>query len=396
LNKFFRTTIILLSAIALGLLTGAISAGFLHIIDFGQTFIWESPWAEFQFYPLILCSIGGVFVGLCQKYLGDHPKDLQQSISDIKNNGRIEYKHLSKGVLAAGTSLIFGASLGPEAAIMGLIGGLTTWSADTLAKIRAKLGFTNIPLIGNRIKFYLHKWPNILVILLGIFSFGFGVKNLYSSSFLQITERFSANDIFWSIPLGMIGALLGALFVFLMKQSKRVLLPLEKRPVIKASLAGIFLGLTASLFPTMLFSGQHEIQHTYEHAVQFGAGLLFLIAFLRLINISFLLNSGWKGGQFLPLMFASTTFGLACSVLIPGISAPTGIFATMSGLLVMVMPNHWIVIALMAMMFPIEYIVVILAAVLSAVFVKTLLDNRQAIANKSQIGITEMKKQNTP
>ena len=385
-----KTILILLSAIALGLITGALSAGFLHIIDFGQTILWESSWDNFTFFPLFICSIGGVFIGLCQKYLGDHPKDLQQSITEIKNTGRMEYKHLPKGVLAAGASLIFGASLGPEAAIMGLLGGLSTWSADHITNLRNKFDLSISFDKGNRLKSILHKWPILFAIGLGIFSFGYGVKELYSSSFLEITEGFVWRDVIWSIPLGMIGALLGALFTFLMKQNKKMLFPLKEKPLVKAMLAGIFLGLSASIFPMMLFSGQHEIQHTYDHALQLGAGLLFIIAFLRLINISLLLNSGWKGGQFLPLMFASTSFGLACSVLIPGISAPTGIFSIMSGLLVMVMPTPWIVIAIMLMMFPLEFIAVILASILSAVLVKTLIENKRTLSVKSSISIAEV------
>ena len=389
MNKFLNTFILLISALLLGLLTGALSAGFLQLIDLGQTFLWKNAWADFSLYPLLICTLGGLLVGLCQKYLGDHPKDLQQSMLEIKNNGRMEYKFLPHGILAAAVSLIFGASLGPEAAIMGLLGGLSTWASDMLAKVRSKLGLSNIPMVGSRIKFILHHWPTGLAIGLGIFSFGFGVKELYSGGFLKMSESFVWQDVIWSIPLGILGTLVGYLFTVLLKQSKRMLIPLKEKPIIKATLAGIFLGISASLFPMMLFSGQHEIQNVYENAAQLGAVLLFTIALLRLVNIGLLLNSGWKGGQFLPLMFASTAIGLACSVMVPGISAPTGILASMSGLLVMVLPTPWIVLAIMLMMFPLEYIGVMFTATLSAVLIRKGIENKQALAAKTNIRIVE-------
>ena len=47
--------------------------------------------------------------------------------------GRIEYRFVHKATLTAIIVLIFGASLGPEAALVGIIGGLCTWVGDRFA-----------------------------------------------------------------------------------------------------------------------------------------------------------------------------------------------------------------------------------------------------------------------
>ncbi len=92
----------------------------------------------------------------------------------------------------------------------------------------------------------------------------------------------------------------------------------------------------------------------------------------RLIFTAVLLFSGWKGGQFLPLMFASTAFGLGLAQLLPGISAPAGILAVMGGLLAVILPKPWFALALMLLMFPLHYALIPIAAVAAAVLAKGL------------------------
>ena len=78
-------------------------------------------------YTLLLCTIGGVLVGLCAKYLGDYPKDLETSVGQFKRTKQFDDRHLVQGVVASLASLGFGAALGPEAALVSLVGGLSTW-----------------------------------------------------------------------------------------------------------------------------------------------------------------------------------------------------------------------------------------------------------------------------
>ena len=130
----------IVALIALAILSGAMVGGatavFLQLLYRGITFLWEelptliSPTGEIPYYTLLLGIIGGLLVGLCHKYLGDHPKLLQASLADFQETKRFDYSHVWQGVLTAGTSLLFGASLGPEAALLDLAGGLSTWSGE--------------------------------------------------------------------------------------------------------------------------------------------------------------------------------------------------------------------------------------------------------------------------
>ena len=94
----------------------------------------------------------------------------------------------------------------------------------------------------------------------------------------------------------------------------------------------------------------------YEQALQLGFWTLFLTGLARLFITSLLLSTGWKGGQFLPIMFGSTALGLSFSVLFPVIPMPVAVLSMMGALIAVVLPKPFISLILMALMFPIEYI----------------------------------------
>ena len=377
MKKISTALVLGLSALGLGLLIGSLSAAFLHLIDFGQFVLWKSGWSDFAYAPLLICSAGGLLVGLCQRYLGDHPRNIQTATKELAESGRLEYTHLPQGLLTAGISLIFGAGLGPEAAIMDLLGGLSTWTADSLRNLRRSLGLPALAPKSEKKRRLLQQWPNILAISLAFVVFYLGIHELYSGGFLSLDEPFVWQDLLWSFPLGGLGALFGGFYSWLQKRGKDLLKPLTSRPVLRALQGGVLLGAAASWLPMMLFSGQYDLQQVYLQAAQLGAGMLLLISLTRLFLIAALLNTGWKGGQFLPLMFSSAALGLAFSQLFPFISAPAGILAVMSGLLVVVLPQTLAVILIMVLMFPLQYAGISVAGVLSAALLKKLLQQRR-------------------
>ena len=69
-----------------------------------------------------------------------------------------------------------------------------------------------------------------------------------------------------------------------------------------------------------------------------------------------MLNTGWKGGQFLPIMFGGAALGLAISALFPIVPASVATLATMSALTAVVLPKPLIALVLMGLIFPLEYI----------------------------------------
>ncbi|MED3353150.1 chloride channel protein, partial [Bacillus thuringiensis] len=132
-NKKDMQYILALYGILLGSIVGATVWLFLVTINIGIHFIWGYLPEVLSFpsyYTLCVTRIGGVLVGLSQKYFGTYPRLMPEVMAEYKKTGRIEYRFVHQATLTAIIVLIFGASLGPEAALVGIIGGLCTWVGD--------------------------------------------------------------------------------------------------------------------------------------------------------------------------------------------------------------------------------------------------------------------------
>ena len=57
---------------------------------------------------------------------------MPEVMGEFKKNNRVEYKTIPKALLTALIVLFSGASLGPEAALVGIVGGLSTLVGDIL------------------------------------------------------------------------------------------------------------------------------------------------------------------------------------------------------------------------------------------------------------------------
>ncbi|MEA4906010.1 MAG: chloride channel protein [Chloroflexi bacterium] len=363
MKKLSRLLLLALAAAFLGCLVGALSAGFLHFIDRSQKILWDVLAGGLPWEALLLCSAGGLLIGLCQRYLGDHPKLLYEAIDTIRQTRRLDYTHLPQGIVTASVSLIFGASLGPEAAIIDLLGGLSTWAGDAIQSLRRRFDLPRPSGPGSRLVNLLRSWPNLIALVCGAFAFVRLLGGLYSDGFLQLAQPFQWSDLLWSVPAGLLGVAGGVLFLFFQTWTKRWMAPLHRRPVLRGVLSGVTLGVTALALPLVLFSGQHQLQPAYDQAAELGFAVLFLTALARLLLTNLLLASGWKGGQFLPIMFASAALGLAFHALVPAFPASVAALGAMAALTAIVLPKPFIALILMALMFPIQYVGISIVAV---------------------------------
>ena len=85
-------------------------------------------------FPLIVCVLGGLLIGLYAKHTGIKPEDLNVVMAKVKKTGRYDYRHIGKLSLAALLPLLFGGSVGPEAGLTGVIAGLCTWVGDRMRR----------------------------------------------------------------------------------------------------------------------------------------------------------------------------------------------------------------------------------------------------------------------
>ena len=162
---------------------------------------------------------------------------------------------------------------------------------------------------------------------------------LLSGSFFETLYKFPTYsprlvDLLLAVPLGLIGGVVGVLFMLTLRWLQKLMQPLKGHVVVRGLLGGVGLGLIGALLPLTLFAGEAETATLIQSAAQIGVGMLIVLALVKLFATSLLLATGWKGGYIFPMMFASVALGLAANLLFPTIPTAVAVAATMAGTLV--------------------------------------------------------------
>jgi H+/Cl- antiporter ClcA len=349
---------LVLYAIVLGAVVGLATAVFLLAEHWLTELIWEEiphRLGEFSLYALVVCAVGGLLVGLCQHILGDYPKPMQEALEDVRTQGGFDVAHVPHGVVTSLVSLSFGGALGPEAALIGLAGGLGTWVARRIkvsarqahalayfsvsgalgAFYRSPFGSAALPLEsleGDEL-------PSAWVMIPGVFAgvAGLAVTLLLAGDTLGVTYDYlpyesprNGTDLLIAVPLGLLGAVLGWLYRQLYHRLTRWLQPLGRRKIMRGLLGGVVLGLLATFSPLVLFSGQAGLNELFINGAEIGAGVLVLIGIAKVLALGTCMSTGWKGGEFFPIMFAGAAVGMGIAYLIPAVNPMVGLAAVMA------------------------------------------------------------------
>lgn len=339
--------ILVLYGTLLGSIVGATVWLFLVTINIGIHFIWEylpTIFASPPYYTICVTTIGGILVGLTQKYFGTYPRLMPEVMGEYKETGRIEYRFVHKATLTAIIVLIFGASLGPEAALVGIIGGLCTWVGDrftfalkgmnelTEVGIGATLSVIfNAPLFGylapnenegDQINEF-SKGQKAIVYLATTFA-GFSIYLLLSkfdnrgSFIVDFGEgSLSLNEWIAFLPLASIGAIVGFFYFKLEFTLEKLIHPLKEYKLALGIIGGILLGITGTFLPYTLFSGEHQLKDLVVEWSHLSFWVLLLSGVLKLCITAVCLNTGWRGGHIFPIIFAGSSIGYAIASIIP-------------------------------------------------------------------------------
>jgi H+/Cl- antiporter ClcA len=133
LKSYLR--LMLLVAI-LGAVSAVITFVFIALVNLLTDLIWKQAplvlGVDSRVFTFIVCSIGGLLVGLLVKIFGDHNAIFFELMQEFGKTGRFDYRHAPGIVITAFISLIAGGSLGPEAPLADACGGLGTLAAEKL------------------------------------------------------------------------------------------------------------------------------------------------------------------------------------------------------------------------------------------------------------------------
>lgn len=407
MKKYFSLGILIIYGLVLGGIVGVVSWAFLAIVNLGIHFIWTELPEKFNlpYWTIIVCTTGGVLVGLCQKYFGEYPRLMPEVMGEFKKNNRVEYKTIPKALLTALIVLFSGASLGPEAALVGIVGGLSTLVGDILKwtvkgralekyggmitefSMEATLGIIfHAPLVGlsplieendsnviKRIKTIVYSTTTAA---------GFGVLMFLSRidnrpSFIVHFQGYNIgiNEIVSILPLIILGVLLGLMYEFFGKTLHKIFHPLHNMKILKAIIGGIILGVIGTYLPYTLFSGEHEIKELVREWSTIPMYILLLSGILKLFLTEVCLSTGWRGGHIFPIIFSGTTIAYAISMIFPidpvvTVTILTTSFASAA------LRNAVIVLLLLVLFFPTELIWVMLIAAFLATYLMKKWDSR--------------------
>lgn len=376
---------LIMYAVILGAVVGGVSAVFLLVEHELIQLIWEDipdQIGDYGWYTLAVCLIGGTLVGLAQRFLGNYPKSMQEALEDVRTHGGFDVVHVPHGVVISLTSLVFGGALGPEAALIALAGGLGTWVARrihmeaqqahalTYYSVSGALGaFLGSPLSsaalpvessqGDELPSYWTMVPGIFAGIAGLLVFlVFGAGTLgFDYAYIPYESPQDGSDLLLSVPLGLLGAILGWLYLVSHHRFGMWLQPLRTHKIIRGLLGGLVLGALATLSPLVLFSGQDGLSDLFVDGPQMPGGELIVIALFKLLAMAVCLTTGWKGGEIFPAIFAGAALGLGVATLSPAIHPMVGIVSVSSAVTTSMLRKPIAVVLLMVFLFPATLIV---------------------------------------
>ncbi len=360
-KPYFR----LLALVALmGIISAVVTFAFMFLVNQGTRLVWErtaqSVGLELWLFTILVCTLGGLIVGLLVRYFGDHSGIFAELMLEFGKTGRFDYHNAPGIVITAFVSLISGGSLGPEAPLADACGGIGTLVSDRLKldeRETRTMGYSGLSgmlaafitnpfggallglesaqggVSGKKAYFWV-LFPSLLASAIStvvfVFLTGFFFETLFQ--FPDYSPRLI--DLFFAVPFGIVGGIVGVLFMFSLQRFQKLLRVLKGRLVLRGLLGGLAMGIIGALLPLTLFSGEEQTVDLVHHYAEIGVLMLIVLGVAKLFVTSLLLATGWKGGYIFPIVFAAVALGLAMDLMFPGIPVAVIVAATVAGALV--------------------------------------------------------------
>jgi H+/Cl- antiporter ClcA len=331
--------------ILLGLLSAIGAFIFVAIMDFGIDLLWpESPDPAFfsgSWRIVIIMTVGGFLVGLLYQYT--NAKEVNPFVSMVK--GDMDTRPVPAGVLVSLITLVSGFSLGPEIPAGMIAAGLSDWVSkwrDLKEEVRksnivsgvtaAYAGVFTSPLAILMIPLELPHmqslaYYSVLIIAAAAAVIGFVVFFLGGgfefSGMLRLLDLPEYDLEIWhiivGIILGAIGALLTMIYGLMRKGLNRLVVPLNRVPIVRSTLGGLLLGLLAMALPLTLFLGSGALVVVTDNAAELGVTLLIIYVFAKMLATAGAQSTGFIGGPIFPMFFIGGTAGTVVHLLFPQI-----------------------------------------------------------------------------
>jgi H+/Cl- antiporter ClcA len=348
-------------AAVFGSVMGLVAYVFLAIVEWATDVLWTDTdsygWFAGEPWWILLMGGVGLTIGIIRRVLRVQP--VIPGLFDEIDERRVEPATVPRRVLVGFVSLIGGASVGPEAPLASIGGGLATWVSERrqepesvaetntlVAMAGAFGGLFSAPMIsallvveaatpeGGRRRYAVTAIPVLIAATAG-FAVYFALAQTTFVDVYQVPPyAVDLWDFVVAIPLGVLGALLAGLLGFTMAAVRKGAMRFRSRPVVLATLGGLALGVIAFALPLTRFAGAAELTTLLDHAPELGAALVIVLILAKILAVALSFGTGFYGGPIFPMIFIGGAAGVAVHLLIPGIPeglAVIALFAAVPG-----------------------------------------------------------------
>ena len=349
----------------LGIVSAIITFAFIAITNQGTNLIWQqasrASGLDPRLFTLLVCTIGGLLVGLLVKIFGDHNAIFFELMQEFGRTGRFDYRNAPGILITSFVSLIAGGALGPEAPLADTCGGLGTWVSDKLKLDEDEtrtMGFGGLSAMlaafitepfggallaiesavsgkpGRKSVYFWALFPSLLASAAAMVVFYLLAGSFFGPlfSFPHYTPKL--RDLLMAVPLSLVGGLAGIIFMLMLKRLQGLMQAFKNQLVLRGLIGGLGMGIIGALLPMTLFSGMDQASDLIEGASAIGFGMLILLAVSKLFATSLLLATGWKGGYIFPTLFAGVALGMATELVTPNVPVAVNVAAVLAGALV--------------------------------------------------------------
>ncbi len=346
-------TVMLVSAIAVGVISGTAVTLFRKLILFAQEFYWHdfavALSAKWHWAIIFIPMLGALVVSLLRLKLDQtesRPSGTPQlsAAKEIKRDiWRSPYLQVPLKTVTAALSLGSGASLGPEGPsvelgsnIGSLLGQMMQFSSERIRLLIAAGGAAglaagfNAPISGvffalevllrdsSRTNKSSSNSDVSVVVIASVISalvsqISLGERPAFSLPVYEVRS-------YWELPLylglGVLASVVALLFTRAIKQSKRffagewAIAPfMQKLPMpIKLLIGGLCVGIIALTFPEAIGIGYETVESILQDT-PFTIPLLTILLVIKLLLTAISAGSGFVGGIFAPSIFLGAVLG---------------------------------------------------------------------------------------